>query len=166
MAEPVSPSGAPQTPAGPEMIASTTEPFFMSSGETRVRLRLHRPGGPALGREPGSLVVFLRVENVTGDNVAPTFSAYVNLPEGADPNKHSELFAGSMGMFGLPEASLREGEHGGSGKNFTLDITRLFHALAQRNAWNPQELTVSFVPSPWDWPVPRLRVGRLSLYLQ
>ncbi len=163
--------GAPQgkrpaRPDVPEMIAATGEPFFLGPGVVRIALRLHAPAGPARDPHRGAGNVSLLIENVTCDKAAPTFAAYLNVPEGATPEDHPELFAGSMGMFGLPEASRIKGEHDGSGKGFSLDISQLFHTLQQRRDWNPRQISISFVPSYWDAPVPQVRVGRVSLYLQ
>ena len=152
--------------AEPEMVAATEHAFPIGSREARIVLKIHAATGPARHRQVGTEAIFLRIENVTCDTVAPNFSAYLNVPAGAVPEDHPELFAGALGMFGLAEASAIKGEHGGSGKGFTLDISRLFHSLEGRREWNPHELSVSFVPQYWDSPVPRVQVGRVSLYLQ
>ncbi len=86
------------------------------------------------------------------------------MPAGDAPEQHPELRAGNLGMFGLVESSDPNGEHGGSGMTFSLDVTDLFARLAARKDWDSHNLRVTFVPAAWDAPVPKVQVGRVSLY--
>ena len=56
--------------------------------------------------------------------IGGVLGVYINLPEGEKPGQHPELLAGSVGLFGLRQASAPDGKHGGKGMNFTLDITK------------------------------------------
>ena len=108
--------------------------------------------------------VFLNLENVRGTHDASVLSVYINLPEGAKPADHSELLAGSVGLFGLRKASFKDDKHGGEGLNFVLDITKIVDALHLRNALDVDSLRVTIVPHR---PVPdqaQITVGRISIY--
>ena len=150
----------------PEMVGATSAPFFIGPGTTQVSLALHPPTGPARApEEPKQRAVILQVENVTGEKRAPPFEVYLNLPAGAVPDQHPELRAGSLGLFGLVESSLPAAGHGGNGMSFTLDVTAMFGRLTAMKDWDSGNLRVSFVATEWDAPVPKVRVGRVSVYL-
>jgi hypothetical protein len=151
----------------PEMVGATTAPFFIAQGETRVSIQVHRPTGPASVQDPAHpRQVFLRVENVTCQQRAPSFRVYLNVPAGEIPEDHPDLAAGNMGTFGLQESSDPERPHGGNGMNFNFEISALFTRLATKPDWDTGKLTVSFVHAWWAGQVPQVRVGRVSLYVQ
>jgi tyrosinase len=152
-------------PPVPEMVGATSAPFEIGARTTEISLEIHPPTGPA--QAPGDSAprqITLRVENITGDQLAPTFSVYLNVPPGEEPVKHPELSAGSLGLFGLTGASHPDSKHGGSGLSFNLNISEVVgHLIATKN-WDPKVLRISFVPGYWDAPVPNVKVGRVSLY--
>lgn len=152
-------------PPVPEMVGATSAPFEIGEGVTEISLVIHTPTGPGRQPEDGSHPqVMLRVENMTGDKLAPTFSVYLNVPQGGDPLQYPELSPGSLPLFGLTAASHPDSEHGGSGMSFQLNASEVVaHLIATKN-WNPGHLRVLFVPGYWDAPVPKVRVGRVSLY--
>jgi tyrosinase len=152
-------------PPVPEMVGATSTPFDIGPGITEISLAIHPPSGPAqLAGDLKPKQVSLRVENVTGDQVAPGFSVYLNVPRGDSPVDHPELTAGGLGLFGLTAASHPDSQHRGSGMSFKLNITEVVdHLMATKN-WDPQTLRISFLPDYWDAPVPKVRVGRVSLY--
>ncbi len=137
----------------------------MGPGITQISLTMHSPTGPALVN-PGPKQVVLEVQNVTCLKRSPSFRVYLNVPPGDTAERHPELRVGSLGMFGLVESSDPNGEHGGTGMTFNLDVTEVFTRLQAMRNWDPQNLHVSFVPAAWDAPVPQLKVGRVSLYFQ
>ena len=110
--------------------------------------------------------VFLNLENVRGTHDASVLSVYINLPEGAKPGDHPELFAGSVGLFGLRSASAREGKHGGQGLSFVLDITKIIDALHLRNALDVDSLHVRIVPHQAVPDQAQITVGRIGIYRQ
>src|SRR5882724_6826771 len=110
--------------------------------------------------------VFLNLENVRGTHDATVLSVYINLPEGAKPGDHPELLAGSVGLFGLRRASLKDGQHGGQGLDFVLEITKIIDALHLDHALDADALQVRIVSHQ---PVPdqaEITVGRISVYRQ
>ncbi len=50
--------------------------------------------------------------------------------------------------------------------NFRLDVTDVFNRLAAMPNWDPQVLRLTFVPEVWDTPIPKVKVGRVSLYFK
>jgi tyrosinase len=110
--------------------------------------------------------VYLNLENVRGTHDASVLSVYVNLPQGAKPADHPELMAGSVGLFGLSNATSDDGTHGGRGLNFVLEITKIVDAMHLNNALGVDSLQVTIVPHR---PVPtaaEITVGRVSIYRQ
>jgi tyrosinase len=108
--------------------------------------------------------VFLNLENVRGTRDASALSVYLNVPEGADPADHPDRLAGTVGLFGLRRATLKDGQHAGEGLNFILDITHIADALHLENALDTDALQVRIVPHQ---PVPEqaeITVGRVSIY--
>jgi len=110
--------------------------------------------------------VFLNLENVRGTHDATVLSVYINLPEGRKPGDHPELLAGSVGLFGLRGASIKDGKHGGQGLSFIMEITKIVDALHLAKALDVESLRVTIVPHR---PIPdhtEISVGRVSIYRQ
>jgi len=148
-----------------EMVAATSEPFYLGPEPKEVSLAIHAPTGPALFHEHSTQrEVYLYIENMTCSQPAPPFRVYLNVPPGHVPEQHPELRVGNLGTFGLLQKSDPKGPHAGSGMSFTLDITEAVNHLAAKKNWDSQNLRVSFSPSFWEGQVPRVKVGRVSLY--
>jgi tyrosinase len=91
---------------------------------------------------------------------------YIGLPENAKPADHPENLAGTVALFGVRKASDPEGEHGGQGLNFVLDISNIVDSMHMRNALSTDSLDVRIVPVK---PVPdeaQITVGRVSIFRQ
>lgn len=109
--------------------------------------------------------VFLRLDNVVG-TIGGVLSVFINMPEGGKPAQYQHLRAGSIGLFGLRQASEPAGKHGGKGMSFVLDITKVIDQLHISQSFNLDTLHVSLVPSraiPGSSPI---TVGRISIYRQ
>ena len=98
--------------------------------------------------QPGTEVsrLYLALESVRGSAPSPHLDVYVNLPDGADPDAHPELHAGSLTLFGLNVASKPDGRHAGNGLGYTLDITDLAKRLEQSGNFDLNHLRVTLVP--------------------
>ena len=137
-----------------------------------VGIGLAGPGSRAVVRDADAAPKrwFLRVEDVTGEQpAAPAFDIYLNLPEGARASDHSELRVGSVASFGIPEATKREGEHGGIGVTDVFEITNVVRALGERGAWDETTVTVTVVPVDVMGEVEEggdVRAGRISIYAE
>ena len=108
--------------------------------------------------------VYLNLENVRGTSDASVLSVYINLPDEARPAEHPELFAGSVGLFGLRSASRKDSGHAGQGLTFLLDITPIVDRLHSKQAFDVNSLRVRIVP---DKPIPdasKITIGRISVY--
>lgn len=110
--------------------------------------------------------VYLNLENVRGTHDAGVLTVYINLPEGANPKDHPELQAGSVGLFGLGDASFEDSKHGGGGLNFVLDITNIVDNLHLNNALDVDSLNVTIVPHRAVPEQSEITVGRISIYRQ
>jgi len=108
--------------------------------------------------------VYLNLENVRGTSNSSVLSVYINLPEGANPADHPELLAGSIGLFGLRNASQKDGRHGGEGMTYILDITPIVDRLHINKALDVDSLDLRIVP---DKPIAdrsKITIGRISIY--
>jgi len=158
---------APEAPRVAEMVAATSAPFYLGAVPTEITLAIHAPTGPALLREGSAQrEVYLYVENMTCTEPTPPFQVYLNVPPGHEPEQHPDLNVGSLGTFGLLQRSDPKGRHGGNGMTFTLDITEAVNHLVSAKNWDAEKLRVAFSPAFWEAPVPRVKVGRVSLYFQ
>ena len=158
-------SDSPQQSAPiPEMIGATAAPFSLGKGLTHVSLAMQSPSGPAFQRADRTPIrVFLKFENIKANVRAPAFDVYLNLPDDA-PEKHPELQAGVLPMFGLVEASTSTERHPNDGLTYSQDVTNLFIRLATTRSWDPTKLRITFVPRAWDGPI-EVQVGRVSLVI-
>jgi tyrosinase len=153
----------------PEMVGATYEPISLDAGHTVTQLELSQPSGPMLEAVGETPQTFLNIENIVGTGKPIAYGVYVNVPAGEEPEQHPELFAGILPMFGLEEASRQDGGHPGDGLHYTLDITAIVRQLEARDAWDPKNVRVSFVPRQGkileETPGRTIRVGRVSVYV-
>ena len=164
----------PQNPADPkssrppipETVGATAAPFRLGNTTTTIAFEIHPPTGPGLLRADGQPKrVLLRIENMRSGRQAPPYGMYLNLPPGAEAERHPDLFAFTLGTFGLVESSIMRDQHPGNGINVLEDITALYSRLASSREWDSKTLNVTFVPAHWEHPVD-VEVGRLSLVLE
>ncbi len=168
---------APPSQQQPELLGATDAPLILGAAPGHTSLFLEAPTGPAAdvadvvarqpaGPTPAGARVHLNLENVTGADGATNYDVYVDLPQGADPEEHQELFAGVLAPFGIARASSRRDPHtGGSGLSVALDITPVVVALQTSGRWDPGNVEVSFVPTPGDDETSPITVGRISIYI-
>lgn len=110
--------------------------------------------------------VFLNLENVRGVNDAAIFNVYINAPEGDDPAKHPECKAGSVSLFGVRKATLKDGEHSGNGLTFVLEITDIVDRLHLAGALDAGHLDVRLVPRNPLSESAQVSIGRISVFRQ
>lgn len=157
----------------PEMVGATEAPIRLGRQGASARVPLSAPRGPGLEAlaAPTPPRIHLNIENIRGSHTTP-YRVYVNVPEGDAPEDHPELLAGSLPMFGLHEASGGDPEHAPSGLTYAFDVTAIARRLGE--AWNPNELRVTFVRDAFDDEEeraaleapepPPIEVGRVSVY--
>jgi tyrosinase len=129
---------------------------------------LSQPQGPAAaalaaGEQPR---ILLNLENVTGQGNFSSFAVYLNVPAAASADDDPNLFAGTLPMFGVREATQSSAALGGSGVTYVLDITDVVNHLKQANNWDPDNLRVTFQPIAQGDPDASVDVGRVSLYYE
>jgi tyrosinase len=107
---------------------------------------------------------FLRVENIHGDRA--NAAAYAVLLEPAAPGEDATL-VGTIGAFGIVEASRTDDTHDGTGITDVFDITEHVQDLKARQAWDSKtaRVTISPVgPSGDTVSGDDVRAGRVSFY--
>lgn len=129
----------------------------LDRGVSRKLLRSVQAEGPAAEPER----VFLNLENVRSLSDATILDVYVNLPEDADPAEYPERKAGTIGLFGVSEATTSE-EHGGAGLTYVLEITHIIDALNL----DASALDVRIVPFDDVPEEAQTSIGRVSLFRQ
>jgi tyrosinase len=155
----------------PEMVGATANPVTLTHQPSTASFAAGAPTGPAaaFGAQPPE--IYLNLENITGEGRPLSYSVYLNVPPGSDPQSHPELYAGELPMFGLPEASRSDRDHDGSGLHYNFDVTEIIRALEAKGDWNPKDIRVTFVPkvpprraAAFQAEPPAISVGRISLY--
>ncbi|MET0648203.1 MAG: tyrosinase family protein [Pyrinomonadaceae bacterium] len=99
--------------------------------------------------------VYLKLENVRGTRDSYILNVSVN-----------QQRAGSVSLFGLRRASLKDGQHGGAGLTYVLDITNIIDNLFLDHALNADALDVRIVPHNAVPDSEEITVGRVSIYRQ
>ncbi len=99
--------------------------------------------------------VYLNLENVRGPRGTHKLHVYVN-----------DQMAGTVALFGLRKASLKDGQHGGEGLTFMLDITNIIDNLHLDDALEVDSLDVRIVPSHAVPDNANFSVGRVCVYRQ
>ena len=165
---------APQS--RPEMLGATSKKVTLTGSAHTTAFAIQPPSGPAMLRaraaEPSpSGKTYLQIENVVSKKSHATYEVYVNLPEKANTAAFKEYYAGAMHLFGVTQASTRSQHHAGNGLHFSLDITELVNALKEKNAWDEQNVRVTFAPRGSGSAVRRaipehdpIKIGRVSIY--
>ena len=156
----------------PEMLGATEERVTLAGKPANARLSVGRPTGPAAVESAASPPrMYLNIENITGRGEPTSYSVYLNLPAGANPAEHSELYVGALPMFGVAEASQADRDHPGSGLHYALEVSEVVRTLQARNAWNPSDVRVTFVPKLAQGAAEEaaletspIQIGRVSLY--
>jgi hypothetical protein len=151
-------------------VGATAQPLTLSDATTHADFSASAPSGPQAVARPGARLasanrIYLNVENLTSSSRVSAYDVYLNVPVGADPNDHEDLFVGRLPMFGLVEASRAKGTHSGSGLQYVLEVTDVVKRLASLPGWDPTQLRVSFVPAR-KVAGAAVAVGRVSLYVE
>ncbi len=109
--------------------------------------------------------VYLKLENVRGTRDATVLNVFVK-GDGAQAGEQRANLAGQVALFGMRRASVKDGEHGGGGLTFVLDITRIVDQLHLDGALDVASLAVSLVPRHALSAGETITVGRVSVYRQ
>ena len=156
-----------------ELVGATSAPLKLSGGETSATVPLDPPTRRKMTRSLDRAVetaapdrVFLNLENVRARSGAAAFHVYVGLPAHAKAADHPEQLAGTIGLFGVREASLPDSEHAGRGITYVLDITHIVDALHLEHGLAADSLAVRIVPVKAIPDEAQISIGRISVYRQ
>ncbi|MGV2124078.1 tyrosinase family protein [Agrobacterium vitis] len=109
---------------------------------------------------------FLNLENIRAQQDGFVIDVYLNLPDDADHQSRLDLHAGSIGLFGVSNASKANSSHGGKGVTQVLDITTLLSGLIHSGDIAKSGLNVHLVPRIALGDDAKVTVERISLYRQ
>jgi tyrosinase len=140
-----------------ELVGANTNALRIMGGKAQTTVRLD--SGP---RKKVSNSLVAAAETAAPDRV------FLNLENvrGLVDADHPELLAGSLALFGVRKASLKDDEHAGQGLTFVLEITKIVDALHLKNKFDADALSVEIVPLK---PVPeqaQISIGRVSIFRQ
>lgn len=101
--------------------------------------------------------VYLNLENIRGNRNGYSFDVYVN-----------DKPAGTVATFGLRNASLKDGRHGGEGLTFQLDITTIIddlhinNVLGSSDSLDVRVMVSEAVPDDTELTIERISIYRLG----
>ncbi|MBV9924024.1 MAG: tyrosinase family protein [Acidobacteria bacterium] len=156
------PGAAMNTGDSSELVGSNNQALQIKSSGARAVVRLD---SDVRGKVSASLSaasetsppdhVYLQLENVRGTRDSYKLNVSVN-----------QQHAGTVALFGLRRASLKDGAHGGEGLTFVLDITNIIDNLFVDDALDVNTLDVRIVPNQSVADSADITVGRVSVYRQ
>lgn len=163
-----------------ELLGANAQPIKLLGSRFESPVRLDKPGIAKVAQKlaaRGLLTagnaaplpeerVYLNVENIRGQLNAVILSLYVNLPDGASPEAHPELYAGDIGLFGVRVASQKDESHAGAGLTAVLDITDIVNRLNVQGDLDLDHLHISLFASTDLTPAADISIGRISVYRQ
>ena len=104
--------------------------------------------------------VFLRLENIRSKEDAATFDVFLKHPDQpAEPG----IKVGSFSLFGVSQASDRDGDHAGTGLTKTLEVTSAMDQLHTASG-TPGTLNVEIVPRPGVREEHGISVGQITVH--
>jgi hypothetical protein len=105
-----------------------------------VSVPLSKETRAALIKAPrDSKALILSVDDIRFEkNPGIYYEVYLNLPAKTEPDSNSIYHVGNIGFFGAKG-------HGARGHKVAFDVTEAVQALQKANAWNDQELNVTFI---------------------
>ncbi len=109
--------------------------------------------------------VYLNLENIRSPSDAAMFYVYVDLPSGADPERHPANFAGTISLFGVSKASVTRGGAPGNGATISLDITEIVDAMQAKGGLG-DDIAVRVVAAVPGATNDDISIGRISVYRQ
>jgi len=102
----------------------------------------------------------IKLSNVRGKGKLPPMDVVVFV--GADDEQG--VVAGSVGLFGLEQASTPSIEHDGSGLNLMLDATATFDELRRKPGWDENQIFVELKPQEDIDESSLPEIGRISVH--
>lgn len=148
------------TAVASELVGAHDGALQIKTSGARAQVRLDAAVGARLTNSLKSASLesppdrtYLQLENVQGTEDAQKLQVYVN-----------EHLAGTVPLFGLRRACMRDQAHGGSGLTFELDITGVIDSLHVEHALEAGTLDVKILPTyAVDADAP-ITIGRVSVY--
>ncbi|MCF1483567.1 hypothetical protein B7W85_08680 [Allorhizobium ampelinum] len=164
-------------PKAAELVGANADVLALAGEKTASAVRLDdassalfaAPKTLALGLRSGDVPrdrYFLNLENIRAQQDGFVIDVYLNLPDDADHQHRLDLRAGSVGLFGVRNASKTDSSHGGRGVTQVLDITRLLSGLIHSGDIAKSGLSVHLVPRKALGEGAKVTVERISLYRQ
>jgi tyrosinase len=154
--------GSVDTGDNAELVGANEGPVELKSSGARATVKLNAKVQKKVTRSLAAASeaalpdrAYLQLENVRGNIDANKLDVSVN-----------QQHVGTVALFGLRRASLKDGAHGGEGLTFVLDITDVIDNLFVDNALDANSLDVRITPSNPVKDAAKITIGRVSVYRQ
>ena len=145
-----------------ELVGANEGPVQLKSSGARATVKLNAKVQKKVTRSLAAASeaslpdrAYLQLENVRGNIDANKLDVSVN-----------QQHVGTVALFGLRRASLKDGAHGGEGLTFVIDITDVIDNLFVDNALDANSLDVRITPSNPVADAAKITIGRVSVYRQ
>jgi tyrosinase len=145
-----------------ELVGANEGPVELKSSGARATVKLNAKVQKKVTRSLAAASeaappdrAYLQLENVRGNIDANKLDVSVN-----------QQHVGTVALFGLRRASLKDGAHGGEGLTFVMDITDVIDNLFVDNALDANSLDVRITPSNPVKDAAKTTIGRVSVYRQ
>lgn len=156
-----------------ELMGANSGSLLLAGGEAKTSVKLDaavrnkvahslRLASAAVPAPPDR--VFLNLENVRGEKDGVAFTVYVNRK--GENHEDADHLAGTIGLFGLSNASAPNGEHAGDGLGYTLEITHIVDAMHLAGGFDVSDLDVRIAPLQRIPDDAQVTIGRISVYRQ
>ncbi|WP_340066599.1 tyrosinase family protein [Ascidiimonas aurantiaca] len=143
-----------------ELIGANQEPLELESSGIKTNVKFDRSAFNVMRNtfmKASELNVpdeiYLQIENVKGAMDANMLTVTVN-----------DRLAGHVALFGLRNASKKDGHHGGEGLTFIFNITNIFDDLHLTNTLDIDSIDVKIFPENAIPGTQKIVVGRVSIY--
>ena len=143
-----------------ELVGASTGSLKLTGGETNATVKLSQPAWKtvkkslleaSVAKQPDE--VYLQLENVKGANDTNFLSVYVN-------NK----FANTISLFGLLQASMKNGPHAGGGNTYKINITHIIDDLQLEGNIDVDSLDVQIKTKNEIPGSEGITIGRIGIY--
>jgi tyrosinase len=159
-------------PPKAELLGSNDKEIALGPNPVRSRIKLaNRPLATLSKSFTKSLMstdtpsepdrVFLHLEKIRGKDGSGIFDVVLHKSDA--PPGSPGVKAGAISLFGLEEASKRDGRHGGNGLNKTIEITKAIDAM-KLDPTEAKNLDVEIVPRSDVRKEDAIKVGQITVH--
>ena|SRR5579862_9052518 len=158
-------------PKEAELLGANSEELEIKGAGAHTLVKLNTNvqklvAGLATSGEGTRSGIYVALENVRGTHDATVLKVSINLRRDAGQDERRDVLAGSVGLYGLRRASIQDGQGGGGGLTFILDITEILLEQPAATLSDANEIRINIEPERQLPDAAPISVGRVSVFLQ